>query len=78
VGVEGFEPKTLPIASGCCEPAELNFSQNQLHQFFSGFPGFDFSFPPIGFRFVRERFKIYHYPINTTSSESFVIGIVLS
>ena len=31
VGVEGFEPPTLPIASGCSEPAELNFSLNQLH-----------------------------------------------
>ena len=31
VGVEGFEPKTLPIASGCSELVELNFSQNQVH-----------------------------------------------
>jgi len=31
VGVEGFEPPTLPIASGCAEPAELSLSPNQLN-----------------------------------------------
>ena len=50
MGDTGFEPVTLPIASGCSEPAELFLADNFIY-FVSAFPILDLAFMSISFAF---------------------------
>ena len=79
MGVEGFEPPTLPpFGAGCSELTGLLGSIKELLYSFFAFPPFYLKFSPVSLRFIGKLFRVPYFPIFSFRSETGMSSKMLS
>ncbi|WP_425168843.1 hypothetical protein, partial [Flaviaesturariibacter flavus] len=76
VGVDGFEPPTLPLKAGCSEPASLPTAFDQKLNSFAALPRLYLALACVGVHFIFKFLAVNDCPVGLCAGKTFVAAKV--